>query len=258
MGTYDSMQVCMNGHMITSHVHKHPEDLRKFCQECGEKTIVECPECSLFIPGHEDIPGLAYPGPSEPPDYCHGCGSAYPWTKPKSLSTEPDGEITSERSNKIFIVHGHDEELKQIVARTVSDLGLEPVILHEQPDRGRTVIEKFVDYSDVGFAIVLLTPDDLVLPPKPWPKHIDIDNIQTASRPRARQNVIAELGFFIGKLGRSQVMALKKGKELEVPSDFAGVLYKEYDRPDGKWRTELVQELKAAGYKVSADSLIKV
>jgi hypothetical protein len=147
----------------------------------------------------------------------------------------------------IFIVHGHDLEMKQSVARVVEKLGLEAIILHEQPNKGRTIIEKFMDYGSVAsFAIILLSPDDIVLE-----KGKDISTGQF----RARQNVILELGFFVGKLGRSNVIVIyRETDRFEIPSDLAGVLYVPYD-DRGNWQFQLVKELKAAGYDVDANAL---
>ncbi len=111
------------------------------------------------------------------------------------------------------------------------------VILHEQANQGRTIIEKIVANSDVGFAVVLLTPDD-------EGRLVGESNLE----PRARQNVLLELGYFIAKLGRENVCALKKGR-LDIPSDFAGVVWSAMDDNNG-WKTELAKELKAAGYPI--------
>lgn len=148
-------------------------------------------------------------------------------------------------SNRVFVVHGHDNEMKQAVARTVERLGLEAVILHEKPNRGQTIIEKIERYSDVGFAVVLLSPDDTGYSNAEGPD---------AARPRARQNVILELGYFAGKLGRESVVALHRGG-IEFASDYDGVLYTPYDGDSGTWRGELVAELRESGYDVSADNL---
>jgi predicted nucleotide-binding protein len=141
-------------------------------------------------------------------------------------------------SRNVFLVHGHDDAMKESVARFLEKLDLHPIILHEQPNKGRTVIEKFEAHSDVGFAVVLLTPDDVgglaSSPDKP--------------SPRARQNVILELGYFIGRLGRAKVCALHKGG-VEIPSDIHGVLYVPYDAGNG-WRLKLASEIKAAGIAV--------
>lgn len=140
----------------------------------------------------------------------------------------------------VFIVHGHDESAKQSVARFIERLGLRAVILHEQPNVGRTIIEKFEDHAEVACAVVLLTPDDV---------GFSCDD-PAAQRPRARQNVVFEFGLFIGKLGRNRVCALHKG-DLELPSDLGGVLYIPFDG-DG-WEMHLAKELKAAGLDVDLD-----
>lgn len=153
--------------------------------------------------------------------------------------------ISSQFNNTdIFIVHGHDEESKQFVARVIEKLGLNAIILHEQVNKGRTIIKKFEDYSNVGFAVVILTPDDLCSSKK------EKDNLL----PRPRQNVIFELGFFLGKLGTERVCALKKG-ELELPSDYQGVLWIDMDL-SGVWTFKLAKELKAVGYTVDLTKLI--
>jgi predicted nucleotide-binding protein len=149
-------------------------------------------------------------------------------------------------STRIFVVHGHDKEMKEAVARTLKTLELEPVILHEQPNQGRTIIEKFIDYSDVSFAVVLLSPDDMAYPKDSTPEE----------KLRARQNVVFELGFFIGKLGRERVFVLyRKVENFEMPSDYSGVLYIPYD-DSKRWEIELVKELKACGYNVDANKLV--
>lgn len=150
-------------------------------------------------------------------------------------------------NTKVFIVHGHDETMKVSAARTVEKLGLVPIILHEKPNQGRTVIEKFADYADVEFAVVLLSPDDLAVPSTESPEKL---------RPRARQNVIFEMGYFIGKLGRERVVALYRAvSEFELPSDYSGVLYVAYDNT-GRWQFDLVRELSACGYNVDANRLL--
>jgi len=149
-----------------------------------------------------------------------------------------------EIGNRVFIVHGHDEEAKQSLARCIEKLGLEAIILHEQPNQGRTIIEKFEDYAGAGFAVILLTPDDVGASRK------DRDNL----KPRARQNVILELGFFIGRLGRQRVCALHRG-DLEIPSDLFGVLWVSLD-PNDAWQFALAREMKAAGLDVDLNRLI--
>lgn len=154
-------------------------------------------------------------------------------------------EVAAPKSNRVFVVHGHDDEMRLAVARTLERLGLEAVILDERPNRGRTIIEKIERYSNAGFAVVLLSPDDT-----------GYSNTEgaDAAQPRARQNVILELGYFAGKLGRENVVALYRG-DVELPSDYGGVLYTPYVGDSGSWRSRLVTELKESGYSVSADDL---
>ena len=148
-------------------------------------------------------------------------------------------------TNRIFVVHGRDEAAKHTVARFLEGLGLQPVILQEQPSQGRTVIEKFEDYAQtVGFAVVLGTPDDV------GSLADEMDNLQ----PRMRQNVVLELGYFAGALGRKRVCALLKG-DVEKPSDYDGVIYIQLD-DFGGWRMELAKELNAAGLPVDMNRLL--
>lgn len=152
--------------------------------------------------------------------------------------------LTSKKSNKVFIVHGRNNEIKETVARFLEKLGLKPIILHEQPNGGKTIIEKFEEYSDVGFAIILMTPDDN--------GHLAEEPMST--KERARQNVIFEHGYFIGKLGRERVIALVKG-DIELPSDINGILYLGID-PSGSWKLYLAKEMKTAGYNIDLNNLV--
>lgn len=148
-------------------------------------------------------------------------------------------------SNRVFLVHGHDSELKETTARFLEKLGLSPIILHEQTSKGLTIIEKFEEYSDVAFAVVLLTPDDY------GSRIDDKNNLQK----RARQNVIFELGYFIGKLGRKNVVGLVKDS-IEIPSDYTGVIYLGVDNSDG-WKMMLSKEMKAAGLKIDLNKIFE-
>ena len=137
------------------------------------------------------------------------------WEENEQPSGLSDSGVRPPKStNKIFVIHGHDESARETVARFLDKLELEPIILHEQPNKGRTIIEKFEDYADVGFAVVLLTPDDVGA----------VKDREADLRPRARQNVVFEFGYFIGKLGRERVCALVKG-DIERPSDSDVILY---------------------------------
>lgn len=148
-----------------------------------------------------------------------------------------ESKVIVSKSNRVFIVHGHDGEAREATARFLARVGLEPVILHEQASRGRTIIEKVEANCDVGFAVVLLTPDD-------EGRALGAEALES----RARQNVLLELGYFLARLGRENVCTLKRG-DLEIPSDFAGVVWSTMD-PNGAWKQELAKELAAAGYEI--------
>jgi predicted nucleotide-binding protein len=143
-----------------------------------------------------------------------------------------------------FLVHGHDEGCREMVARFLEKLGINAIILHEQASRNLTIIEKLEKNSDVDFAVILLTPDDV------GNSSSSKDDLNL----RARQNVILELGYFIGKLGRDKVCALKK-EDLELPSDFLGVVYTPIDA-NGGWKLLLAKELKAAGFPIDLNAVM--
>ncbi len=153
----------------------------------------------------------------------------------------PAARPESER-RAAFVVHGHDEAAREATARVLVQLGVEPIILHEQANQGQTIIEKFERHSNVPFAVVLLTPDD-----------VGRAKDEADLKSRARQNVWFELGFFAGKLGRDRVCALHKGP-LEIPSDIQGVIYTPMDDA-GAWRFKLADELHAAGIEIDLNRL---
>ena len=143
----------------------------------------------------------------------------------------------------VFIVHGHDDASKYEVARFVETIGFRSTILHEQASSGSTIIEKIEQHTDVGFAIVLYTQCDV------GAAKSDQDNLQ----PRARQNVVFEHGFLIGKIGRKNVVALVKGN-VEKPNDISGVVYISLDESQG-WKLSLVREMRASGYDIDMNKV---
>ncbi len=165
-------------------------------------------------------------------------------TPPSSAAQENERTNTRE----VFIIHGRDKEAKETVARFLTRLDLTPVILHEQPNQGRTIIEKFEQHAQAGFAVALLTPDDVGA----------LESDEKNLKPRARQNVVFELGYFLGRLGRERVCALTKG-DIELPSDYDGVVYIPLDDSEG-WKIklikELIKELKNAGFDVDANKAL--
>lgn len=160
-------------------------------------------------------------------------------------SGTPATASTPAVGHTIFLVHGHDEAVLQGTARFLQQLGQEFVILREQPNQGRTIIEKFEDFADVGFAVVLLTPDDI---------GGKAAESESALKPRARQNVILELGYFLGRLGRNRVCALYRDG-VEIPSDYTGVLFVALD-DRGAWKFELAKELRAAGFSIDMNNAL--
>lgn len=140
---------------------------------------------------------------------------------------------------KVFIVHGHDNGLKQEVARLVEKQGLEAIILSEQANRGKTIIEKFEEHSDVGAAICLFTGDDYGRT-----KDAEEDKL------RARQNVVFEAGFFMGKLGRENVVLIAN-PDIEIPSDLKGFVYTN----EKSWQIDALKELKTIGYAIDLNKL---
>jgi predicted nucleotide-binding protein len=171
---------------------------------------------------------------------------ALPTRTPSASDTTSEGTPTMAGASptKVFIVHGRGSGPKYEVAHLLRQLELEPIILHDRPNKGRTLISKFQDESaDIGFAVVMMTPDD-------------VGGLAGKKlKPRARQNVIFELGFFIGKLGPNRVCALVSD-EIEKPSDFEAVVYVEYGANTG-WKTELARELHAAGIDIDMNKLVK-
>lgn len=162
---------------------------------------------------------------------------------PKSKNPEHNPIITKELDlSKVFIVHGHDELLKTEVARFIEKLKLEAIILHEQASSGKTIIEKIEKYSNVGFGIVLYTPCDVGA----------VKRESDKLKPRARQNVIFEHGFLIGKIGRQNVCALVKD-DVEKPNDISGVVYISTSED---WKLEIAKELRNSGYVIDMNLVI--
>lgn len=166
------------------------------------------------------------------------------------LEEMKDGEVHNDNisptkvclnRSKIFIVHGHDGELKHSVARIVEKQGLTAVILSEQPNCGATVIEKIEKNCDVGAAICLFTADDKC-----------VNDKDESCTMRARQNVVFEAGYFIGKLGRTNVIILAD-KGIEMPSDLGGVVYTD----TANWEFSLCAELKKMGFAIDLNRLVE-
>lgn len=148
-------------------------------------------------------------------------------------------EPTAPTTNDVFIVHGHDQQARAELALILTRMGLNPIILHEQPNRGLTVIEKLEKHSGVSYAFIILTPDDMGHP----------KDAPDATRQRARQNVVFEFGWFAGRLGRSRVCCLYKG-DVELPSDLHGIAYHSFTESITELTGDIARELRAAGYEL--------
>mgnify|MGYP002385129716 FL=1 len=143
---------------------------------------------------------------------------------------------------KAFIVHGHDETTQLKTARFLEKLGFEAIILHEQANSGKTIIEKLEHFTDVGFGIVLYSPDDV------GESIAKKDQL----RSRARQNVVFEHGLLIGKLGRKKVFPLVKDKNVELPGDISGMVY----LSDASWELQLAKEIRELGYEIDMNKVV--
>lgn len=174
--------------------------------------------------------------------------------KQSSSSSSPAEPTKSKPKNlKIFVVHGHDVHARDQLTLVLHELGLKPFILARSAGGGLTIIEALEKEIRPGsdtaaFGIVLLTPDDM--------GHARSAG-GTGTKPRARQNVILELGMLIGALGRQNVAVVKKAGELELPSDINGVLYAEYRSHVGEAVSKIAQRLHQAGFEISTDALLR-
>ena len=166
-----------------------------------------------------------------------------PTNTPNNQPAVQPPEINAVIKNKVFIVHGHDDLAKEQLARFITSVGLEPIILHEQVSGSNTIIEKFLKYAkEVCFAVVIYSP-------------CDVGSKKGAEilSPRARQNVVFEHGFFIAKLGRENVTAIVKG-DVEKPNDISGVVYETFDE-GGAWKFKLAREMKFAGCDIDMNKI---
>lgn len=152
-------------------------------------------------------------------------------------------EIIDEPNKKVFVVYGHDKTARNQLQRLLEELNLEPIFLDNQPIGGRTVIEQLMEYIPcANFGIVLMTPDDIGCP----------KNEQDQPQPRARQNVVLELGMLLMKFGRSRTAILLKEADppIEKPSDINGILYLPYKDDVFEIKQKLIREMNSKGYEM--------
>lgn len=170
----------------------------------------------------------------------------------KILDEDTYGELAENRaqapmaaSNRVFVVHGRDDKSKAELEIILTEMGLEPVVLHRQPDGGKTLIEKFEHYADVGYAFIILTPDEIAYLADEEAK----PDGEREKEYRARPNAIFEFGFFVGRLGRSRTCCVYKSP-VTIPSDLSGLVYKRFESSMEEVAYSIGKELKAAGYKL--------
>lgn len=162
---------------------------------------------------------------------------------PKPLYEFSKMEAVPSISRNVFIVHGREDKPKLELGRMLEKLGFNVIILSEQPDKGRTLIEKLEEETiDIGYVFAILTPDDVG-------ELAEYIAKEGKLKYRARQNVILELGYFVGKIGRNRVCCLYKG-DVELPSDIHGVLFKKFNESVEECYKGILEELKAAGYDI--------
>lgn len=185
---------------------------------------------------------------------------------PKEVLSKRRRDALRARTGPIFIVHGHDEPFRHEVENLVHKLKLEPVVLKDLRSQGRTIIEKLEALDDPAFVLVLATPDDQAVDPKKTKENLTIDTAnakegqtsvdlpQGTFRLRARQNVILELGYFMARVKRANVLTLMK-YDIEWPSDLSGVVYV---RPDSHWKVEVADEMRGAGVPIDPELIAKL
>lgn len=155
-----------------------------------------------------------------------------------SANLASDTQSSDRSPNRVFVVHGQNETARTAVVSFLESIGLVGIVLHDQPNMGRHLLTKFIQEAElVTFAVILMTDDD-------------VGSLKGGKlEPRARQNVILELGYFLAHLGQAKVCALIT-PGLETPSDFDGIVYIRMDN-EQRWQQELKRELLAARMPVS-------
>jgi predicted nucleotide-binding protein len=166
----------------------------------------------------------------------------------KSITPIQSVKSTSDTRRRIFVVCGKDDEMKQAITNALTKLWLVPVVMCEEPSQGRKIVERFQDYSDISFAVVLLSPDESVFVK---------DEPPTKRKLRPRQDVVFELGFLLGKLGRGNVLVFQREcQNFNGSTDFEGMKVTAFDDRDS-WKLALIRELTNCGYNVDADRILK-
>ena len=166
----------------------------------------------------------------------------------KAMASAQQATSASDARRRVFVVCGTDSEMKQAITNALTKLKLVPVVMSEEPSQGKKIVERFADYEDIGFAVVLLSPDDSV-----YVK----DESPTKRKLRPRQDVVFELGFLLGKLGKSNILVFfRECANFEIPTDFEGMKVAAFDDRES-WKLALIRELTNCGYNIDADRILK-
>ncbi len=169
----------------------------------------------------------------------------------KASAQAPQAPMASAPSGmprRIIVVSGTDETMKQTFTGALRKLGLAAVVMNEEPSQGKKIVDHFADYKDVGFALVLLSPDVYV-----YPKGEEATKRQRTPR----QDVLLMFGFLLGKLGKDKVLAFyRESPNFAFPIEFEGVKFTALDDRDS-WKLSLIRELTGCGYTVDAERLLR-
>jgi len=166
-------------------------------------------------------------------------------TSPSQLLPSASGNL----GRRIIVVSGADDEMKQALTGALTKLSLIPLVMSEEPSQGKKIVENFSrDYADVAFAVVLLSPDDFA-----YAKN----EAATKRKLRPQQDVVFELGFLLGKLGKGNVLVFfRECANFEIPTDFEGIKFTAFDDRDS-WKLALIRELSNSGLAVDGDRILK-
>jgi predicted nucleotide-binding protein len=180
------------------------------------------------------------------------CTEEFVAVTPKKSEQAPHAQpvvlAPSGTPRRIMVVSGTDEIMKQTIIGALRKLGLAAVVMSEEPGQGKKIVDRFADYSDVGFALVLLSPDVYGYP----------RGEEATKRERSpKQDVILMFGFLLGKLGKDKVLAFyRESPNFAFPLEFEGVKFTALDDRDS-WKRTLIRELTACGYAIDAERLLR-
>ncbi len=166
----------------------------------------------------------------------------------QTTQTQPAAPTPSGPPRRIIVVSGTDKTMKQTLTEALRKLGLAAIVMSEEPAQGKKIVTHFKDYADVGFAVVLLSPDVYV-----YPKGEEVTKRQRTPN----QDVTLLFGFLLGKLGKDRVLAFyRESPNFKIPIEFEGVKFTALDDRDS-WKLTLIRELTGLGYTVDSERLLR-